>query len=72
VTVLEPISDDDTVMTLDEFTRCVLSGAFIEYDGMGNYAVSDKEMTDVVVNLQDIRDFKKIPSKFTHVVWFNK
>ena len=75
----EPIDDDD-VYTLDEWIGMVESGGFIDYDGMGDYALNGEKASlkssvanrfDPWVYPSDVKK-GKIDRRFTHIIWYNR
>lgn len=66
-------SDNGDLMTIEEFTDLVKSGAIINWDGMGWYADDTYEYGSYEV---DCDQFKHGPEwhhgKFTHVKWYNR
>jgi hypothetical protein len=60
------------LMTVSNFREQLASGCFIESDGSGNYAMSDKVSNkEIDFNLHQF-DEDVAAHGFTHVVWFNK
>ena len=66
----EKLPDYGDHMTMDEFVKACLCGAFIDYDGHGCYATANM-MSNLVVSPSDVMQGKHDTS-YTHVVWFNK
>jgi hypothetical protein len=66
----EPIPDYGDHMTLEEFTKSVQGGCFIDWDGSGYYATAT-EMSHIPARPSEIIE-GSINKEFTHVVWFNK
>lgn len=64
------IPDYGDHMTLEEFVEACKTGAFINYDGFGNYATKDT-CSDIQIYPSDITA-GKYRSDFTHVIWFNR
>ncbi len=67
-----PIEEDDHVLSREEFEAAVNSGAFIDYDGYGEYAVEKKKRkSNVTVSPSDLKEMG-FDTRFTHVVWYNR
>jgi hypothetical protein len=62
------LSEDDYVVTVEEFRQAVGSGFFRDYDGYG-HPVKDGKMTNVVIVPSRVHE---IPDDATHIVWFNR
>lgn len=61
--------NEDDVYTVEEFRECVMSGAFIDYDGFG-YPVRDcLADKDITIKPSEI---ERIPTDATHIVWLNR
>ncbi len=67
------ISDDDDLMTTEEFTEHCKSGGFIDYDGFGMYSDGEYEYYDIFFKdvIHPSSFLKKKDHPYTHVVWFN-
>lgn len=60
------------LMTLEEFIDNVECGGFIDYDGWGKYATSDK-MSNKTIRPSNVKSNRLLTNdEFTHVVWFNR
>jgi hypothetical protein len=69
--ILSPISDYGDLMTIDDFGNAVKGGAFIDYDGSGNWATELHYAQHLSV--QPSSFFKAArPPWATHVLWFNR
>jgi hypothetical protein len=69
----KPVTDED-MMTLKYFAECVASGAFIDYDGYGEWA-RENEISDLSVYPSDVvdQDINRVaPIWATHVAWYNR
>ena len=66
----EPLDDYGYLLTWEEFVNAVNCGAFIDYDGFGNYALVD-QMTNKMIRPSDIKK-GNILHGFTHVMWYNR
>jgi hypothetical protein len=62
-------ADEDDVYTIEEFLKCVETGAFIDYDGFG-HPVRDG-LADPTIWIKPSR-VKEIPADATHIVWYNR
>ena len=67
---LKPLPDYGDHMTMNAFIDCCESGAFINYDGYGNYATID-QTTSLIVTPSDVTS-GKVDKSYTHVVWYNR
>jgi len=56
--------------TLEEFVQACQSGVFVDSDGTGYYAESDRD-SNKVARPSDIRA-GLVNSSFSHVMWYNK
>lgn len=68
--VLVEIPTYGHIMTLSDFIKDVKCGAFIDYDGSGNY-VKDDKMTSITIYPSDVKH-RSIRKEFDKIVWFNK
>jgi hypothetical protein len=57
------------LMTLEDFKEACECGAFIDYDGYGNYAFEDKVSN---IETRPSKFLKKRDNRFTHIVWYNR
>ena len=64
------LPDYGDLMTLSDFESACESGAFIDYDGSGNYALEDKRSQISIYPSDVIKN--RVDKRFTHVVWFNR
>ena len=70
---MQPLIVDGDLMSLDEWMDNVRVGAFIDYDGYGNYATSEKYYPDIDVYPSHVRKPGFIfPKWATHIVWYNR
>jgi hypothetical protein len=80
-----PIPEYGHLMTIEEFSRHVESGMFVDYDGHGNWAtsthiISDEYVKPSMFTRESEPRLKKAglkvavrpPEGATHVVWYNK
>lgn len=68
--VMRKLPDFGHHMPLEEFAGCVDAGAFIDYDGHGEYATVD-QVSGITVRPSTF-SLKEVDPMFTHVVWYNK
>ena len=69
----KPIPEYGDLMTIQEFRANVECGGFIDDDGSGHYALTDKMADNASVHCDvDFIDEVITEGVFTHVVWFNK
>lgn len=76
----KPIENGDDVYTLDEWISMCEDGGFIDYDGMGDYAIGGEKASPPYNGRDDFSpwvqpsDVKngKIDKRFTHIVWYNR
>ena len=71
----EPMPDYGDVMTLAEFQQSVNSGLFTDYDGYGNYVMSEQTHYGQLMRMSSVEfspSDMKVPGWATRVVWFNK
>ncbi|MEG1008283.1 MAG: hypothetical protein RSF67_00405 [Clostridia bacterium] len=61
----------DDLMTFEDWSECVESGGFIDYDGSGFWSDGKYVYEDEDLYPSDIEDLIK-NQKHTHVVWFNR
>jgi len=70
------IEEEDDLMTIDEFLECVRDGAFVDYDGFGNWATATKKLggwhSEGVFPSRVLSGRNVPPAWATHVVWYNK
>lgn len=66
-TELEDIPEYGDHMTVKQMLCAIQSGAFIDYDGCGNYATGNK-----MSHLEFKPSTFNPPNWATHVVWFNR
>ena len=60
------------LMTLEEFSNAVESGAFIDYDGYGRFATKDAE-SDIEVWPSIFEDLQRyVDPVLDHIIWFNR
>lgn len=77
MTLLEPVEWGDLpdyghLMTMEEFKDNVDAGGFIDYDGHGYYATTEK-MSNKIISPSDFKNNRVLDNvEFTHVMWFNK
>ena len=64
------IKSDDDVFSKAEFIELVKDGSFIDYDGHG-YWSDGEELSEEVVKPSEVLE-GKVPTNYTHVVWFNR
>ena len=67
---LSPLPDYGDHMMLEEYRQCVECGGFIDYDGFGELATSDR-VADVYTCPSEL-DRTTFPDWCTHIVWYNK
>lgn len=67
---LESHDNIGDLMTFEEFKENVECGGFIDYDGFGYYATSDKQ-SDIIISPSDIKA-EIHRDDFTHVKWYNR
>ena len=68
--MIHKIPDYGQLMTISQFTRDVLGGGYIDYDGTGYYS-DGKTYTDILAQPSEI--YKGIVrTDFSHIVWFGK
>ena len=66
------IPDYGDLFTMKEWTECVKTGGFIDYDGSGCYS-DGKRMSNKSISPSDVRRGHILDDKeFTHVIWFNR
>jgi len=67
---------DSMFMTIEDFTDACEEGAFVDYDGHGQWVIGDQ-----LVGMSDVIHGAAMPSKVltgqipegtTHVMWYNK
>lgn len=70
---MKPIPSYGDMRTKEEFLSCVKVGAFIDYDGEGEFATFS-QASYVVVKPSDVSPDKpnNWPVWATHVVWYNR
>lgn len=66
----EPIPEYGDHMPMSKFLIAVETGAFIDYDGSGNYATKTR-MSPREVRPSDVGT-KRFRKGYSHVVWFNR
>jgi hypothetical protein len=68
---VDPIDEDDHVMTVEEFKEDCASGGFIDYDGFG-YPAKDGKTASGGEHRVYPSERGKIPADATHIVWYNR
>lgn len=66
----EPLPNYGDIMTLESFINAIECGAFIDYDGFGEY-ISANKLTGILVKPSDLK-YNKIRKEFNHIIWFNR
>lgn len=66
----DEVGPDDHLMTIEDFIDSCKCGAFIDYDGYGDY-VKDNRKSNITIQPSDIAA-NCIRPEFTHVVWYNR
>lgn len=66
----EPLPSYGDRMPLSVFIESVKAGAFIDYDGYGEY-IQDNQLTGIEIHPSDI-EHKCVRTEFTEITWFNR
>ncbi|MDD5651363.1 MAG: hypothetical protein PHF86_13270 [Candidatus Nanoarchaeia archaeon] len=70
---LVDISNDDTLIEIEEWLDACHSGIFIDYDGYGCFAYEkQKSIIQVWPSMIMTDEFKQLRKDFTHIVWYNR
>jgi hypothetical protein len=67
------ITNDDHLMTINDWLEECYNGAFIDYDGYGCLAYEkQKSIIQVWPSMIMNNEFKQLRKDFTHIVWYNR
>jgi hypothetical protein len=70
--IFDDVPNYGDLIEIEEFLNDIESGGFIDYDGCGHFATSDK-MSNVEIWIKALFLGKQdIPNWATHIMWFNK
>lgn len=67
---LEPIDPEADLITIEAFRASVECGAFIDYDGFGEWATGT-HVSDITIRPSQLARTTP-PPWATHVVWYNR
>jgi len=65
----EEVSEDDCLLTIEEFLNDVKAGGLIDYDGYGNPVKNGKINPSIKIYPSSV---DSIPKDATHICWYNR
>lgn len=67
---MKPLPNYGEHMNVEDFIVSCEAGAFLDYDGHGEYA-TEVECTTIIVHPSDVTK-GKVDERWTHIMWYNK